>query len=88
MIIWKPGLEDKGQPSLFSKTNGIILSSIPTEIDGLTQTEEMLIAKALPILNIYLPPGGQKGYFDHCINLPQAVSDVAYFSLEVQRLLL
>ena len=69
--------EDKGEPKLFSSKNGMIPSSVPTELYGLTQTEEMLIAKALPIMNIYLKPGGQRGYFGHCINLPQAVSDVA-----------
>ena len=71
--------EDKGQPKVFSKTNGRIPSSIPTEIDGLTQKGEMLIVKALPIMNMDLKPGGQRGYFGHCSNLPQAVSDVAKF---------
>lgn len=37
----------------------------------------MLIAKALPIMHIYIKPGGQRGYSGHTINLPQNVSELA-----------
>ena len=37
----------------------------------------MLIARALPIMRVYVKPGGQRGYSGHCINLPQKVSELA-----------
>ena len=49
----------------------------PIELQGLTQTEEMLIARALPIMRVYIKPGGQMGYSGHCINLPQHVEELA-----------
>lgn len=42
-----------------------------------TQTEEMLIARALPIMRIYIKPGGQRGYSGYCINLPQNLNELA-----------
>ena len=43
----------------------------------MTQIEEMLIARALPIMRVYVKPGGQRGYSGHCINLTQRVSELA-----------
>ena len=37
----------------------------------------MLIARALPLIHVYLKPGGQKGFSGHWINLPQNVSELA-----------
>jgi len=56
----------------------MIPSPVPSELSGLTQIEEMLIAKALPIMHIYIKPGGQRGYSGHTINLPQDVSELAH----------
>lgn len=39
----------------------MIPSAVSTQLSGLTQVEEMLIAKALPIMHIYIKPGGQRG---------------------------
>ena len=44
---------------------------------GLTEIEEKLIACALPIMRVYIKPGGQRGYSGHCINLPQHVQELA-----------
>ena len=55
----------------------MIPSCIPNELQDLTQIEEMLIARALPIMNVYVKPGGQRGFSGHCINLPQQVSELA-----------
>ena len=52
-------------------------SPVPIELQNLTQTEEMLIARALPIMRVYIKPGGQRGYSGHCINLPQNVKELA-----------
>ena len=47
------------------------------QLQGLTQIEEMLIARALPIMRVYIKPGGQRGYSGHCINLPLNVRELA-----------
>ena len=51
---------DKKSPKKFSSENSI-LSKVPHELQNLTQTEEMLIARALPIMRVYIKPGGQLG---------------------------
>ena len=68
---------DKKIPKKFSASNQMIPSCIPNELQDLTQIEEMLIARALPIMNVYVKPGGQRGFSGHCINLPQQVSELA-----------
>ena len=55
----------------------MIPARVPPELNGLTQVEEMLIARALPIMRVYVKPGGKCAYHDHCINLTQDVSDLA-----------
>ena len=69
-------IRDKKQPQKFSK------EKVPCELQGLTQLEEMLIARALPIMTVFIKPGGQRGYSGHCINLPQHVEELA---LSLQR---
>jgi hypothetical protein len=54
----------------------MIPSCAPQELKNLTQVEEMLIARALPIMRVYIKPGGQRGYSGHCINLPQNVTEL------------
>ena len=67
---------DKKSPKKFSFENSTIPSFIPQELQGLMQIEEMLIACALPIMRVYIKPGGQRGYSGHCINLPQNVTEL------------
>ncbi|CAB4020418.1 Hypothetical predicted protein, partial [Paramuricea clavata] len=55
----------------------MIPSSVPNELQNLTQIEEMLIARALPIMRVYIKPGGQRGYSGHCIKLAQNVTELA-----------
>ena len=55
----------------------MIPSFVPQGLQSLTQIEEMLIARALPIMRVYIKPGGQRGYSGHCINLPQNVTQLA-----------
>lgn len=40
---------DKGQPQQFSRESKMVPSPVPPELRGLTQIEEMLIARALPL---------------------------------------
>ena len=70
-------MRDKKQPQKFSKENNMVPSKVPCQLQGLTQLEEMLIARALPIMTVYIKPGGQRGYSGHCINLPQNVQELA-----------
>ena len=69
---------DKINPKKFSAQNSMIPSVVPTELQGLTQIEEMLIARALPIMKVYIKPGGQRGYYGHCINMPQKITELAH----------
>ena len=52
-------LRDKRSPKKFSCENLMIPSIVPYELQDLSQVEEMLIACALPIMRIYIKPGGQ-----------------------------
>ena len=70
-------LRDKQFPKKFSKENHMVPSSVPKELQGLAQIEEMVIARALPIMRVFIKPGGQRGYSRHCINLPQDVKEFA-----------
>ena len=38
----------------------MIPSAVPTELQGLIQVEEMLIARAFPIMQVYTKPKGGK----------------------------
>ena len=56
----------------------MIPSSVPKQLQGLTQFEEMLIARAFPVMHVYTKPrGGQKAYKGHVITLPQDVQLLA-----------
>ena len=55
----------------------MIPSHVPLEFQKLTQIEEMLIARALPIMRVYIKHGGQRVYTGHCINLPQNITELA-----------
>ena len=68
---------DKFIPKKFSLGNSMIPTNVPTELEDLTQVEEMLIAKALPVMSVYVKPGGQRAYSGHCINFPQDVKQLA-----------
>lgn len=68
---------EKDLPKKISKENDMVPSAVPNELSGLTQVEEMLIARALPIIHIYLKQGGQRGYSGHCVNFPQNVGELA-----------
>ena len=69
---------DKINPKKFSAENFMIPSAVPAELKGLTQVEEMLIARAFPIMQVYTKPkGGQKACKGHVITLPQEVQQLA-----------
>ena len=69
---------DKSVPKKFSNENFMIPSPVPKELQGLSQFEEMLIARAFPVMHVYTKPrGGQRAYKGHVITLPQNVQQLA-----------
>lgn len=51
--------------------------SVPDDLRGLTQTEEMLIARCCPIMRVLHLKGGQVGYGGHVVNVPQDITTIA-----------
>ena len=62
---------------IFSAQNSMVPTQVPKELQGLTQIEEMLIARAFPFISVYTKPGGQRAYKDHCINFHQDIQELA-----------
>ena len=56
----------------------MVPSKAPYQLQDLTQLQEMLIARALPIMTVYIKSGGQRGSSGHCINLPQCAGELAF----------
>ena len=53
-------------------------SPVPRELQGLTQFQEVFIARAFPAMHVYTKPrGGQKACKEHVITLPQDVQQFA-----------
>ena len=74
---------DKKYPKKFSVENSMIPSSVPDELKKLTQIEEMLIARALQIVRVYIKPGGQRGYSGHCINYHRRYQTLEHLYLDI-----
>ena len=56
----------------------MVPSAVPEELQCLTNCEEMLISRALPIMNVYTKPGlGYLGYKAHIVTLPNNIQKVA-----------
>ena len=71
-------LKDKKIPKKFSKENCMVPSSLPPQLKGLTQCEEMLIARSFPVMLVYTRPGaGYLSYKGHVITLPHNVQKIA-----------
>ena len=47
--------------------------AVPDCLEGMTEIEEMLIARVCPIMTVYHKHGGQRGYSGHVLNLPQKI---------------
>ena len=67
---------DKGNPKLYSQENDMDPGALPLELQGLTDIEEMLIARASPIMCVYRKHGGQRGHRGHVLNLPQDIQGI------------
>ena len=63
----------KKSPKKFSAENDMDPGTVPEQLRGLTQVEEMLISRVCPIMIVYRKHGGQRGYKGHVLNLPQDI---------------
>ena len=71
-------IRDKGVPKKFSAENKMIPGPVPAELQGLSQCEEMLIARAFPVMQVYLKPRyGTVCYKGHVVTLPHNVQKIA-----------
>ena len=64
---------DKKNPKLYSADNDMHPGPVPPCLQDLTQVEEMLIARACPIMCVFHKHGGQRAYKGHVVNLPQNI---------------
>ena len=63
------------KPNKFSASNNMDPGDVPNELQGLTEIEEMLIAKVFTVMSVYKLRGGQYGYKGNVINFPQDVKE-------------
>ena len=66
---------DKTISKLFSSQNDMDPGAVARCLEGLTQIEEMLIARACPKMTVHRKHGGQRGYSGHVLNLPQNIQE-------------
>ena len=64
---------DKRSPRLLSAENDMDPGLVPLCLEGLTQVEQMLIARGCPVMCVYRKKGGQRGYKNHVLNFPQDI---------------
>ena len=64
---------DRQIPKLLSRENDMDPDVVPECLEDLTQIEQMLIARASPIMTVYRRKGGQRGYRNHVLNFPQDI---------------
>ncbi|CAN0456677.1 unnamed protein product, partial [Ascophyllum nodosum] len=53
---------DKKNPKVFSADSDMNPGYVPPQLEGMTQVEQMLIAKVAPIMRVYRLKGGQYAY--------------------------
>ncbi len=66
---------EKIMPNKFSAENNMDPGNVPNELEGMTEIEEMLIAKVFTVMSVYRLRGGQYGYRGNVINFPQDVEE-------------
>ena len=74
--------QDSKESKLYSAANNMDPGPVPPVLQNLTQVEEMLISRIMPIMNVYRLHHGQYGYAGHVVNLPQ---DVGAFASSLPR---
>ena len=72
---------DKKTVKYFSSANDMDAGSVPNQLKGLTQAEEILISKGCPIMRVYRPKGGQRGFGGHVVKSQGKTMDKAVVDL-------
>ena len=77
---------DRKPCRLYSAENDMDPGSVPAELQGLSEVEELLIARAFPIMSIYRKHGGQRGYngYNFLNSLPANMSDLPILVIRKQ----
>ena len=58
---------------VFSPQNDMNPGAVSQCLEGLMQVEEILIARAYPVMTVYRKHGGQRGCYSHVLNLSQNI---------------
>jgi hypothetical protein len=66
---------DKNDTKTYSADNDMDPGKMPSCLEAMTQIEEMLIARACPIMTVFRKHGGQRG---HILNLSQDIQQFLY----------
>ena len=74
---------DQKNPKAFSADYDMDHGDVPPHLEGMTQVEQMLIAKVAPIMRVYYLKGGQYAHGGQFANIPQ---DVTGFTTSLPRL--
>ena len=69
---------DNKEPEAFSDDNDTDPGDVPPQLPGLTQVEEMLIARACATMRVYRLKGGQRGFEGHVVNVSQDAKTVRH----------
>ena len=70
-ILARDARETRSRVDYILLNNDMDPGSVPAELQGLSKVEELLIARAFPIMSIYRKHGGQRGYNGNVLNLPE-----------------
>ena len=70
-ILARDARQTRSRVDYILLNNDMDPGSVPAELQGLSEVEELLIARAFPIMSIYRKHGGQRGYNGNVLNLPE-----------------
>ena len=70
-------------PKAFSAENDMDPGDVSSQLEGMTQVEQMLIAKVAPIMRVYRLKGGQYAHGGQVVNILQGFTG---FSTSLPRL--
>ena len=74
---------DRKNPKAFPTDNDMDPGDVLSQMEGMTQVEQMPIAKIAPIMRVYRLKGGQCAHGRHDVSIPQ---DVTGFTTSLSRL--
>ena len=75
--ICKRCFNDKNETKMFSKENLMDPGSVPEELQNLSITEQQLICRISPAINVHLLKHGGIAAKGHCVTFPQEINEPA-----------